>query len=126
MNLWHLFPESLLLINGIFQLPYLGIIFYLYVFYLVIKDTQNRRSLIVFLLLSILASMSMIVNVRSSMGNMIPPLLLLIVMGMPLLKLMISLYKRSFKNARKWLLVTLAGCFHSISWMVWFFVIASS
>ena len=126
MNIWHAFPESILMIKGILQLPYLGIVFYIYVFYLMIKDPSNRTFLIAFLLLSALASMVMIINFRSSLGNIIPPLLLLVVISMPLLKLLSSLYKRSFQDSGKWLLVTLAACIHSISWMVWFFVIASS
>jgi len=126
MNLWSLFPESLLKINGILQLPYLAILFYLYIFYVGVKSTEERKNLIVFLLLTLLASVIMFISFGPQMGKVIAPLALLTVMVMPLIMLMFKLYNKTYSEARIWFMVTLAGWLHSMSWCVWLFALAGS
>ena len=126
MNLWNLFPEFLLKIDGILLLPYLTILFYLYVFYAMVKNVGQRLYLTVFVLLTLVASVIMFKNIGPQAGKSIPPSTLLIVMIMPIVILVIKLYKKAYNEARIWFVVTLAGWLHSISWSVWLFALARS
>jgi hypothetical protein len=126
MNLWHIFPESLLHINGILQLPYLALVFYIYVFYSMVKNSEQRIALLIFVLLSILASSIMVISFGPQVGKIIPPLALLSVMLMPLIMLMVKLKNKTYSEARLWLIMSLTGFLHSISWSVWLFALAGS
>lgn len=126
MNLWNLFPECLLKIDGILLLPYLAILFYLYVLYAMVKNAGQRIYLIVFVLLTLVASVIMLKNMGPPVGKIIPPAILLMVMIMPIVILVIKLYKKAYNEARIWFVVTLAGWLHSISWSVWLFALAGS
>ncbi len=126
MNLWNLFPEFLLSINGILRLPYLTILFYIFVVYALIKNADQRKYIAVFLLLTLVASGIMFINQGPQIGKFIAPLTLLFVMVMPLIVMTIKLHNKSYREARIWLIVTSAGWFHSISWSVWLFALAGS
>lgn len=124
MNLWNLFPEFLLKIDGILLLPYLAILFYLYVFYAMVKNAGERIYLTLFVLLTLVASVIMLKNMGPPVGKIIPPSTLLLVMIIAILVL--KLYKKAYNKARIWFVVTLAGWLHSISWSVWLFALARS
>jgi len=126
VNLWNLFPEFLLKIDGILRLPYLAILFYLYVFYAMVKNAGERIYLTVFVLLTLVASVIMLKNMVPPVGKIIPPSTLLLVMIMPIAILVLKLYKKAYNEARLWFVVTLAGWLHSISWSVWLFALARS
>ena len=126
MNLWSLFPEFLLGVNGILYLPYLAIPFYLYVCYALVNHVSERVYLIVFVLLTLLTSGIMLISMGPQIGKVIPPLALLAVMVMPLVMLLIKLYHKAYGEARIWFMVTLASWLHSMSWSVWLFALAGS
>lgn len=126
MNLWTLFPEALLQVNGILFLPYVGILFYFYVFFALVKHSEQRICLAIFVLLTVVASGIMLNNLGPGAGKIVPPLSLFIVMAMPVLMVIIQLIKKSYIAVRIWSLVTLAGLAHSISWSAWLFAMARS
>lgn len=100
MDLWQVFPEFLLQIDGILLLPYVSILFYLYIFYVLLIYPGQRLGLIVFVLLTLVASVIMSDNIRPKNGDFVPPLALIIVMAIPLFMLMIQLSKQSYIAAR--------------------------
>ncbi len=126
MNLWSIFPEFILRVNGILYLPYLAIPFFIYVCYVMVKHVRERVYLIVFVLLTLLASGIMLISMGPQIGKVIPPLALLAVMVMPLVILTLKLYHKAYGEAQTWFVVTLAGWLHSMSWSVWLFVLAGS
>lgn len=126
MNLWHIFPESLLHIKGILYLPYLAIMFYSYVIYQMVRNATHRLALSAFIVLSFLASSIMVVTLGSNIGKIIPPLALFSVMLLPSIMLIVTLKNKDYPAIRLWFITILAGLLHSISWSVWFFVIAGS
>lgn len=126
MNLWDLFPDSLLMCNGILKLPYLAILFYLYIVYATFKNAAERKYLMMFLMLSLVASIIMIINLGPPVAKIIPPLSLLTVMVMPLVMLIINLHNRAYNLVLIWFMGTIAGWLHALSWSVWLFVLAAS
>jgi len=126
MNLWRYFPESLLEIAGILLLPYLAIPFYLYIFYPLIKQVDERKYLAIFLLLSVIASSIMLFSIGPHIGKVIPPLALILVLAMPTLMLINKLYTKVYHSALLWFFVMLAGWLHSLSWGVWLFALGGS
>lgn len=119
MNLWTIFPDYLLQIKGILNLPYFVLPFYLYVLYALIKQPAYRVSLILFLVLTLMASLIMIFSLGPSVGHIFPPLLLLSVMLMPLVMLIIQVVNSKRAGIRLWSIVSVAGWVHSLSWAVW-------
>ena len=126
MNLWAVFPASILHIKGILYLPYLAISLYLYVCYALIKEPGFRLMLSVFLMLTLIASITLILSMGPGIGKIIPPALLLSVMLMPLLLFGLCIIKKESTGIRTLGIATAAGWVHSIGWVVWFFVVAGS
>jgi len=126
VNLWKLFPECLLNVDGILLTPYVTILVYLYVVYAMVKYAGQRIYLTVFVLLTLMASVIMLKNMGPQAGKIIPPSALLTVMMMPIVLLGINLYKKDYSVACVWFAATVAGWLHSISWSVWLFVLARS
>jgi hypothetical protein len=126
MNLWTLFPDLLPVFSGILKLPYLVIPLYLPVIYFAVRASGERKALLVFLLLTLMASVIMVFNFGPHVGKVFPPLALLSVMVMPMLLLGINLYRKRFNVVLVWGLATLAGWSHSLSWSVWLFAMARS
>ena len=126
MNLWTVFPTSILHINGILYLPYLIIPLYLYVCYALFKEPKFRLMLSVFIMLTLVTSIILILSMGPGVGKVIPPVFLLSVMLMPLLLLCLCIAKKESAGIRTWGIATVAGWVHSISWVVWFFALAGS
>lgn len=126
MNLWHLFPKSLLHIPGILQLPYLAIFLYLFLFYALFRYPTERKLLSIFLLLSLAAIGIMANNLHPGFGKVIPPLALIVIILLPLSILIFKLSKKSYTNLHVWIIATLAGWSHSMGWGVWLFALAGS
>lgn len=126
MNLWTIFPDYLLQIKGILNLPYFVLPFYLYVLYASIKHPAYRVSLILFLVVTLMASLIMVFSMGPSVGHILPPLLLLSVMLMPLVMLIIQMCKSNSAGIRLWSIVSVAGWVHSLSWAVWLMALARS
>ncbi|MGF1765346.1 hypothetical protein [Aliivibrio kagoshimensis] len=126
MNLWALLPDLLPLGSWILQLPYLVIPLYLPLIYFAVKHSSERRKLLLFLLLSFIASTIMVFNFGPHVGKVIPPLALLSVMFMPVIILGSNLYRRRLHVVHIWGVATLAGWCHSLSWSVWLFAMAGS
>lgn len=126
MNLWHLFPESLLHIPGILKLPYLAILLYLFLLYALFRYPTERKLLSIFLVLSFIASSIMINNLHPGFGKVVPPLALLVIMLMPLSILLLRVSKKSYTNIHLWIIAILAGWSHSMGWGVWLFALAGS
>lgn len=126
MNLWHYFPESLLSIQGIFELPIPTLCLFLYLLYFAFKHSVERRQLLFFLQLTVLASIILLLNLKPPMGKVIPPLTLLSVMLMPFFMLILKLWQREYHAICIWLIALLAGVAYAASASVWIFVIALS
>ncbi len=126
MNLWDLFPEFILRFNGILKLPYLAMLFYIYVVYTTIKNKGERTYLVSFLLLTLIASTIMLNSLGPQIGKIIPPFALLSVMAMPLIILIVNVFKRTYNLVHIWFIVAIAGWLHSLSWSVWLFALARS
>ncbi|MDQ7049809.1 MAG: hypothetical protein Q9M92_09795 [Enterobacterales bacterium] len=126
MNLWILFPKSLLQIEGILYLPIFVIPFYVYVLYAIVKHPENRTGLIIFLVLTLTASTTMFLLLGPRIGTIFPPLILLSVMLMPLGMLTLKIWQKDITSIWVWGLTSVAGCLHSLSWAVWLFALAGS
>jgi len=126
MNLWTIFPESLLSIEGILSLPILAVPFYLYVLFLLIKQPEYRIWLTVFLILSLMASLTMLFSLGPKIGLVFPPLMLISVMLMPIIMLIFHVTKKKNSGIWLWGITSVAGWLHSLSWVVWLFALARS
>lgn len=126
MNLWQVFPESLLDVTGILYLPYLAIAFYLYVLYTLIKQPEHRATLALFLGLTLSTSLVMVVSLGPRIGVVLAPLLLISVMLMPITMLVLKVLQKERAGIQTWAVVTVAGWLHSLSWVVWLFALARS
>jgi len=126
MNLWKLFPESLLEIQGILSLPLFAIPFYGYVLYALFKHQEHRKELVIFLFLTVAASLIMFFTLGPRIGLLVPPLMLFSVMLMPIALLTLNILKKHTPGIWVWALTSVAGCLHSLSWSVWLFALARS
>lgn len=126
MNLWRIFPESLLNIEGILSLPMFAIPFYLYVLYAVVKHSEFRITLSMFLVASIGASSLMFLTLGPQIGKVLPPLLLLLVMLMPVVALCFQMVRKHSIGIWVWSITSIAGSLHSLSWAIWLFALARS
>lgn len=129
MNLWKLFPNELLEIEGILSLPFLILPSYLvcFVIFFRLNDRQKERTMFVsFLLLSVLASTVMWLTLGPRIGQIIPPLLLLSNIALPLIVLNLGLMKAGSHSLFLWGFSSLAGSIHAISWSVWLMALARS
>lgn len=126
MNLWKHIPEFLLPFNFIVELSFLMLLFYLYVFYVAVKYAGERKRLIGFLLLTFVSTVTMFNNLGPGANFFIPPLLLLCVMVMPVIMMMIHLYRKAYNIVWIWLFVSIAGWLFSLCWTTWLFIAAGS
>jgi len=126
MSLWHYFPDFLAMFDGIVKLPFLMLLLYIYIIYATVKQRQERRALMVFLVLTLISSVFMFKSVGPQGDRIIPPLGLLIVILMPLTQLIGSLYKRYYRMVAIWLLATIAALFHCICWSIVMFAVGGS
>lgn len=126
MNLWMLFPESILNIRGILYLPYLAVMFYGFVLLIFINFSWARTRLLLFLFITLTTSVVIVMTIGPGMGTVLIPLLLLLVMLMPLVWLIPRCRQKNKKEIFVWSIVTLAGWLHSFSWVVWVFALARS
>lgn len=126
MNLWHLFPMAIMEIEYILYLPYAALAAYIYVLYATVAHKKQRKSLLFFLLLTIIATGTMILTLGPGIGRIIPPLLLLSVIVMPALTLLKKYSIKDNQGVSIWLKVTLSGGLHSLSWWVWLIALSRS
>ena len=126
MNLWGFFPKSLLEIEGIFDLPILAVCLYLYLLSIYFKYPLQRVHLMRFFLLTLVASIILILNLTPPLDNILAPLILLCVIVLPMLRCLMTLYQRDFVAARLWFVATIAGSCFSIGGSVWLFAVAVS
>ena len=126
MNLWHYFPNFLTMFDGIVKLPFFMLLLYIYIIYATVKQRQERRTLMFFLVLTLISSMIMFKNAGPQGDRVIPPLGLLLVISMPLILLIGSLYKRYYRMVHIWLLATIAAIFHCICWSIVMFAAGGS
>lgn len=129
MNLWNIFPgfiQNLLHIEGILSLPLFTLPFYLFCLYSLVRQAQQRISLGCFLILTLLASVTMFLSIGPGIGRIFPPLTLFTVMLMPLVMLIMQIVKKEKVGIRIWSMASIAGWLHSLSWLVWFLAIAGS
>ncbi|WP_295891817.1 hypothetical protein [uncultured Vibrio sp.] len=136
MNLWALFPDSILEIQGILKLPYVAVVFYLFTLLLLIKQKNQRAMVAVFLLLSLTSSLIMLANFGPHVGHVIPPLSLLITAIFPITLFLLHVKKkRASTESEKenentmvftWFVISLAGLSHSLSWATWLVALARS
>lgn len=126
MNLWILFPESIMSIKGILYLPYLALVFYVFVLFVFIKFPEFRLKLLLFILITVITNVVIITTLGPSMGTVLIPLLLLVLMFMPLIWLISQCLAKNKKYMYAWSIVTISGWLHSLSWMAWIFALARS
>jgi len=126
MNLWTLFPESLIQIKGILNLPYVAVSFYLYTLYGVYKHKEHRQQLLIFIALSFAASLTMFTSLGPSIGLFWPPLLLILVMLLPMLILFFQIREKDIMGIWVWSITTIAGWLHSLSWWLWLYALSNS
>jgi hypothetical protein len=126
MNLWHIFPESILRVNGILYLPYLAAFLYVLVLLMLVKFKEQRAKLLLFVLATAVTNIIIIMTLGPGMGNVLIPLLLLITMVLPLLWLIPHCITKNRKNTYIFSIVTIAGWVHSIGWVAWIFALSRS
>lgn len=125
LNLWDLFSECILHWEYILGLPFVAILFYLFLGYAIARKAGGRIYLVLFLLLTLVAS-SIMFKSLTSYSKIIAPLLLLLVMVIPLVMIAMNLYRRTYSDIRIWCMTTISGWVHSISWGVLMFVAGGS
>jgi len=126
MNLWHIFPESILSVNGILYLPYLTAFLYVLVIMIIVKFKEQRAKLSLFVLATAITNIIILMTLGPGMGNVLIPLLLLIIMVLPILWLIPQCITKNRKNTYIFSIVTIAGWAHSVSWVAWIFALARS
>ncbi|WP_428086643.1 hypothetical protein [Candidatus Thioglobus sp.] len=126
MNLWHIFPELILRSSVILYAPYLTAFFYVLVLLMLVKFKPQRAKLLLFVLVTIVTNIVIIMTLGPGMGNVLIPLLLLIIMGLPLLWLLPQCMAKNRKNIYIFAIVTIAGWVHSIGWAATIFALARS
>lgn len=126
MNVWVVFPASLLHVKGMLFLPYVAVPFYLYALYVLITKPDHRKPLIIFFALTLISSITMVYSLRPPVDKVVSPLLLLLVMFMPLIMLIYKMAKADKAGIIIWSIVSVAGWLHSLGWSVWFFALAGS
>jgi len=126
MNLWQIFPESILSVNGVLYLPYLSAFLYVLVIMIIVKFKEQRAKLSLFVLVTAITNIIIIMTLGPGMGKVLIPLLLLIIMILPILWLIPQCIAKNRKNTYIFSIVTIAGWVHSISWVAWIFALARS
>lgn len=126
MNLWHIFPESMLRVNGLLYLPYLAVFLYALVLLMLVKYKEQRAKLLLFLLVTAITNIIIIGRIGPGMGKVLIPLLLLTIMVLPLLCLIAHCLAKNGKNTYIYGIVTIAGWVHGITWFMWIFAHARS
>ena len=139
MNFWALVPDFLLAIEGILYLPLLILPCYaicLFIFFRLRKAGEHQNNLITrrqealpfscFLMLSLIATTTMLLTLGPRIGTVIPPLLLLSNILFPAVFLLLGLLKKCSRSLRLWSVSSLAGLIHAISWSVWLMALARS
>jgi hypothetical protein len=126
MNLWGVFPESILRVNGILYLPYLTVFLYVLVLLMLVKFKEQRAKLLLFVLATAITNIVIIMTLGPGMGNVLIPLLLLIIMVLPLFWLIPQCITKNRKNTYIFSIVTIAGWAHSIGWVALIFALARS
>ena len=104
----------------------MAFLFYFFVLYLTIKNKDERWYLIVFGLLILVTSIIMFININTPMGNVMPPLVLLLVIVLPFLKLIVAIFHKGLRQVKIWGVAFITACLHSMSWCIWFFAITGS
>lgn len=126
MNLWQFFPEQLVRIDGILSLPYLVLPLYFVLVLFLFKAPSQRITLFVFLLLSLATSVWMLLSMGPNINSFLLPLLLLLVFLMPLFCLLYAIYRRNQLAVKVWVVASIAGFLHGLSWAVWLTALAGS
>lgn len=126
VNLWTIFPASLIDIEYMLYLPFIAIVLYLYLLYALKKHTKERLKLTSFLLLILAASFTLWLNGRPSNSDVIAPLALLLVMLMPLFILTFKLYTRDHNASRVWAVAMVSGWAYSLGCWIWILALSRS
>ena len=126
MDLWQIFPESVLHIPGILNLPYLSLVLYVVLVVIAITYQELRTGLVVFLLTSFFVSVYFVLSIRFGVGKFLPPLLLLAIILLPLMTLCFSIVKRDQKKFSVWFLALLTGVTFALNWFIWTLVLTGS
>jgi len=129
MNLWNMFPDWLLEVEGILNMPLLILPSYLvclFCFFRIKKGQYEGLAFVSFLLLSVLTTSLMWLTIGPQIGKVILPLLLLSNILLPLIFLSMGLRKINAFSVSLWGFASLAGFIHTISWAVWFMALAGS
>lgn len=130
MNLWSLYPwgllKELLTCPFIIGLPWLTISLYIVVIYRIRTLEDHRLGIAVFLILSLLSSGIMLLSMGPNIGNILPPILLMMTALMPLILAIQYWVKREIINAKLWSLIAIVGFLHYLSWSTYLLMLAKS
>ena len=126
MNLWRVFPESIVSNNGLLLLPPSAALLYVFVLIALIKFPEVRVKILIFLFVTIITNIIIVATIGPNMGRVLIPLLLLSIMVLPLFWLLNQCRLKNRKTIYIFGIVTLAGWMHSLSWVAWIFALARS
>jgi len=126
VNLWQVFPETLLQAPNILNFSYFTLVLYVVILAIAVKHKSQRKSLLIFLLASLLVSIYLIMSMRLGMEKVLPPLMLLLIIFVPVVKFCLSVVSGERANIKVWLLTVCASFSFALSWFVWILALTGS
>jgi len=125
MNLWVLFPESMLSVPGILKLPYIALLMLLLLL-LTAWKMKHFKLFLLYVLAVFLLDLYVLFTIGPGMGRIAIPLILISIVVAPVLLWLTAWLK---KNKHSTLFWGAGSCFavaHSMSWAVWIMALAGS
>ena len=125
MNLWVLFPESILSVPGILKLPYVALLMLLLLLLIAWKRKQIKPFLLFFSAVFLL-DLYVLFTIGPGMGRIAIPLILMSIVAAPVTLWLFAWLKKDKHSALFWGAGSSFAVVHSMSWAVWIMALAGS
>jgi len=125
MNLWVLFPESILSVPGILKLPYLAVLMFLLLL-LIAWKTRHFKPFLLFVSAVFLLDLYVLFTIGPGMGRIAIPLILISIVVAPLTQWLVAWLKKDKNSTLFWGASSCFALVHSMSWAVWIMALAGS
>jgi hypothetical protein len=125
MNLWVLFPESILRVSGILKLPYIALLLLLLLLLVAWKKKQIKPFLM-FISAVFLLDLYVLFTIGPGMGRIAIPLILISIVVTPVMLGLVAWLKKDKNSTLFWGAGSCFALVHSMSWAVWIMALAGS
>ncbi|WP_375749456.1 hypothetical protein [Vibrio sp. HN007] len=126
MNLWNIYPESLLRFEWMFYLQYPTLLAYLILILSMFKYINHRKQIALFIVLTLIANIYIFSTAGPGMGRVMIPLLLVSLVLLPLSLLFRNILLKATSGIMVYSLMSIAGLLHCLSWFTWLIALANS